>query len=278
MITEPSLSNDCPRVSVLMALNRVDGYLGPAVESILQQTFREFEFLIIVDAAWRSLRDEVARLGAGDPRIKILQAPPLGGLAFALNMGIAEARGEYIARMDGDDISRPDRLEEQVRYMDEHGDVGVLGCRVQLINAQSEKVSREYPYFESDKDIRRVLPFRNPLPHPALMFRKSTLFAVHGYKYGHASEDHEMFIRMARNPEIKFCNMDRLLFDYRRHDTQGSRLGPRARVCYLEISGFLFVEFLSTHSPKYLFGIFVVHPWVRGLRMLIRKWTKGSTE
>jgi glycosyltransferase involved in cell wall biosynthesis len=278
MITKPSLSNDCPRVSVLMALNRVDGYLGPAVESILQQTFREFEFLIIVDAGCRSLRDEVARLGAGDARIKILQAPSLGGLAFALNMGIAEARGEYIARMDGDDLSRPERLEEQVRYLDEHGDVAVLGCRVQLINAQSEKVSRQYPYFESDKDIRRVLPFRNPLPHPALMFRKSALLAVHGYKYGHASEDHEMFIRMARNPEIKFCNMDRLLFDYRRHDTQGSRLGPRARVCYLEISGFLFVEFLSTHSPKYLFGIFVIHPWVRGLRMLIRNWTKGSTE
>jgi glycosyltransferase involved in cell wall biosynthesis len=278
MTTQPFSNSEIPRVTVIMAVNRVDEYLKPAVESILQQTFREFDFLIIVDAACRHRQEELRRLGAGDRRIRILEAPSLGGLAFALNMGVAEARGEYIARMDGDDISRPDRLEEQVRYMDEHRDVAVLGCRVQLINAQSEKVSRQYPYFQSDKEIRRVLPFRNPLPHPALMFRKSALFAVHGYKYGHASEDHEMFIRMARDREIKFCNMDKLLFDYRRHDMQGTRLGARARVCYVEISGFLFVEFLSTHSPKYLFGMFVIHPWVRRMRMVIRKCLEGSTD
>jgi glycosyltransferase involved in cell wall biosynthesis len=278
MTTQPFSNNDIPRVTVIMAVNRVDEYLRPAVESILQQTFHEFDFLIIVDAACRHLRDEVHRLGAGDRRIKILEAPSLGGLAFALNMGIGEARGEYIARMDGDDVSRPDRLNEQVGYMDEHRDVAVLGCRVQIINAKSEKVNRPYPYFQSDKDIRRVLPFRNPLPHPALMFRKSALFSVHGYKYGHASEDHEMFIRMARNPEIKFCNMDKLLFDYRRHDMQGTRLGARTRVCYVEISGFLFVEFLSTHSPKYLFGMFVIHPWVRRMRMAIRKCIEGSAD
>lgn len=278
MTTQPFSSSEIPRVTVIMAVNRVDEYLKPAVESILQQTFREFDFLIIVDAACRPLQEELRRLGAGDRRIRILEAPSLGGLAFALNMGVGEARGEYIARMDGDDISRPDRLEEQVRYMDQHRDIAVLGCRVQLINAQSEKVSRQYPYFQSDKDIRRVLPFRNPLPHPALMFRKSALFAVHGYKYGHASEDHEMFIRMARDREIKFCNMDKLLFDYRRHDMQGTRLGARTRVCYLEISGFLFAEFLSTHSPKYLFGMFVIHPWVRRIRMVIRKCLEGSTD
>ncbi|HET6215394.1 MAG TPA: glycosyltransferase [Acidobacteriaceae bacterium] len=278
MTTQPFSSKDIPRVTVIMAVNRVDEYLRPAIESILQQTFHEFDFLIIVDAACRPLKEEVNRIGAGDRRIRILEAPSLGGLAFALNMGIAEARGEYIARMDGDDVSRPDRLQEQVGYMDAHQEVAVLGCRVQLINAKSEKVNRQYPYFQSDKAIRRVLPFRNPLPHPALMFRKSALYSVHGYKYGHTSEDHEMFIRMARNPEIKFCNMDKLLFDYRRHDRQGTRLGPRTRVCYVEISGFLFVEFLSTHSPKYLLGMFIIHPWVRQIRMIIRKCMEGSTD
>jgi glycosyltransferase involved in cell wall biosynthesis len=276
MTTRPSSSNDIPRVTVIMAVNRADEYLRSAVESILHQTFQEFDFLIIVDAGCRDLKDELDRLRAGDRRIKILEAPPLGGLALALNLGIAQARGEYIARMDGDDVSRPERLMEQVAYMDEHRDVAVLGCRVQIIDAHSEKVNRLYPYFQSDKDIRRVLPFRNPLPHPALMFRKSALFAVHGYKYGHASEDHEMFIRMARNPEMKFYNMDKTLFEYRRHDMQGSRLGPRTRVCYLEISGFLFVEFLATHSPKYLFGMFAIHPWVRRARMVLRKCIHGS--
>src|SRR5216683_1744795 len=111
MTTQPFSSSDIPRVTVIMAVNRADEYLRSAVESILDQTFQEFDFLIIVDAGCRDLKDEVVRLGAGDRRIKILEAPSLGGLAFALNMGIAEARGEYIARMDGDDVSRPNRLK-----------------------------------------------------------------------------------------------------------------------------------------------------------------------
>lgn len=278
MTTPPYLQNNLPRVTVVMAVNRIDQYLEPAVSSILEQTFRDFEFLILIDAACRERKQEVLSLAAGDQRIRVLEAPSLGGLAFALNMGIAAARGEYIARMDGDDISRPQRLAEQVQYMDEHQEVAVLGCKVQLINARSEKVKRSYPYFEYDHDIRRVLPFRNPLPHPALMFRKSTLFDVHGYKYGHSSEDHEMFIRMARDPAVRFHNLDRCLFDYRRHEAQGTRLGPRTRVCFLEISAFLFAEFLRTHSPKYLFGMLIIHPWVRGIRMQLRQWIEGSTD
>ena len=106
-------------------------------------------------------------------------------------MGIGESYGEYIARMDSDDISLPERFEEQVRYLDENKDVDVLGCRVRLIDSVSESLERSYPYFQSNRDIRRVLPFRNPLMHPALMFRKSVLLSVQGYKYGHTSEDHE---------------------------------------------------------------------------------------
>jgi hypothetical protein len=108
------------------------------------------------------------------------------------------------------------------------------------------------------------------------MFRKSALLSVQGYKYGHTSEDHEMFIRMARNPKIGFYNMDKVLFEHRRHDQQGTGLS-RINVSYVEISGFLFTEFLLTHSPKYLFGMFVVHPWVRRTRMVLRKWRYGST-
>jgi hypothetical protein len=112
--------------------------------------------------------------------------------------------------------------------------------------------------------------------HPALMFRKSALLSVQGYKYGNTSEDHEMFIRMARNPKIGFFNMDKVLFEHRRHELQATRPG-RIKVSYVEISGFLFTEFLLTHSPKYLFGMFVIHPWVRRARLVLRKWRYGST-
>lgn len=276
MSIEPVPNDSDCRVSVVMGVNRVDPFLGLAIESILNQTFKAFEFLIVVDSGCVDVKQRISEFSAGDSRVRILESPSVGGFAFALNMGIAESRSEYIARMDSDDISLPERLEEQVRYLDENEDVDVLGCRVQLIDSNSEKVERNYPYFQTNRQIRGVLPFRNPMMHPALMIRKSALLSVQGYKYGHTSEDHEMFIRMARNPMIGFYNMDKVLFDHRRHELQATRPG-RIKVSYVEISGFLFTEFLLTHSPKYLFGMFIIHPWVRKARMTLRKWRYGRT-
>lgn len=265
-----------PRVTVLMALNRADQYLEQAICSILVQTFDDFEFLIIVDEGRNDLKEEVTRIVKGDKRVRVIEVPQIGGLAFALNKGIGESHGEYIARMDGDDISLPDRLKVQVSYLDENLAVDVLGCRARLIDANSKVAERRFPYFQTNADIRRVLPYRNPLLHPALMFRKDVLFSVGGYKYGHTSEDHEMFIRMARNPEVVFHNLDIELFEYRRHESQGTRPG-RMRVSFVEISGFLFTEFLSTYSLKYIFGMFVVHPWVRKSRLFFRRLRYGNS-
>jgi glycosyltransferase involved in cell wall biosynthesis len=259
-----------------MGVNRMDAFLGPAVESILNQTFRDFEFIIMVDAGCPDGKQRISELCACDSRVRILESPSVGGFAFALNLGIAEARGVYVARMDGDDVSRPDRLRMQVQYLDENPDVAVLGCGVQMIDASSENIKRKVAHYQSNEQIRRMLPFKNTLPHSALLFRKSALLEVRGYLYGHYSEDHEMFIRMARNPAVKFHNLKDVLHEHRRHASQGTN-PDHMKQAYVEISGFLFTEFLLTHSPKYLFGMFVIHPWVRRARMALRKWCYGRT-
>jgi glycosyltransferase involved in cell wall biosynthesis len=253
-----------------MGIAREDPYLQAAVQSILGQTFRDFEFIIVIDANSTTLHDVLTNLGGGDARVRLLTSPALGGLGLALNLGIGEARGEFIARMDGDDISLPNRLAEQVAYLDAHPRVAVLGCRLQLIGSDSEKLPQEYKYYGSDREIRAILPMRNPLPHPGLMMRKAALYKVGGYKYGHSAEDHELFLRMARDPEIEFHNLDCVLLQYRRHPLQGTNAEFFKRR-YVEVSGYLFTEFLRSHSPKYLLGMAVIHPWHRRLREVMKR-------
>lgn len=259
-----------PRVSVVLATHRIDPFFPAAIASILEQTYRDFEFILVLDKGLRAERIALATEYAHDGRVRFLEAPPLGGLALALNLGIGEARGEYIARMDGDDISLPQRFEEQVRFLDAHPQVAVLGGRLQLIDEHGSNLDIPYKYYGTDRQIRRILPLRNPMPHPALMMRKAALMAVGGYKYGHASEDYELFLRMSRNPEIGFANLDSLVLLYRRHTQQGTN-PEYFRRRFAEMGGFMFTEFLRSYSPKYLLGIFGIHPWTRRLRLLLRR-------
>lgn len=270
-ITE-SRNTRVPRVSVVMALNRADPYLQDAIQSVLSQTFPDFEFLIVLDQNSAMVADSILQKYPDETRIRILASPPLGGLAHALNVGIAEARGQYIARMDGDDISLPNRFIEQVQFLDEHPETAVVGCRVQMIGPDSELLPTQYPYYETDAAIRRILPIRNPMPHPALMMRRSSLYAVGGYKFGHMSEDHELFIRIARNAAFGFHNLTSILFHYRRHGGQATNLHYFKRR-FPDVAGFLFSELLRSHSPRYLLGMIAVHPWSRHLRRLFQRDT-----
>ena len=269
-------SGRVPRVTVLMALNRMDAYLEPAIDSILGQTFKDFEFLIIADASCPGLAEKVLDLARVDNRIKLLRANIGGGAAFSRNLGISDARGEYLAIMDGDDVSLADRFALQVEYLDRNPYAGVVGCRVQMIDKNSQNIPRTFRYYQTDEQIRKVLPYRDPLPNPGLMLRKSVVIGIQGYRYANSgAEDYEMFIRMARNPNIKFHNLDRVLLNYRRHSSQITN-PSRMKGQFADISGFLFTEFLLTHSPKYLFGMLILHPWIRRFRLACRKWLRGS--
>jgi glycosyltransferase involved in cell wall biosynthesis len=276
MHIETECGETTPRVSVIMALNRKDDYLQPAIDSILDQTFQNYEFLVVVDSSCPGLAERVKELGRGDKRIRILTASIGGGAGFSRNLAIAEARGVYIAIMDGDDVSNLERLHYQADYLDKNPDVDVVGCRIQFIDQNSNIIPRTFRYYQSNKQIRKVLPYRDPLPHPGLMIRKSAIIGVQGYKYDHSgAEDYEMFIRMARNPGIKFYNLDRVLLKYRRHASQLTH-SSRMKSQYADISGFLYTEFLRTHSPKYILGMFIIHPWVRSIRLACRKLLRGS--
>lgn len=201
-----------PKVTVLMPVHNGGAYLPEAVNSILAQTFSDFEFLIVDDA---STDQTVAYLqGIRDPRIRLLKSEQRLQIARALNLGLDHARGEWIARMDADDISLPDRLSRQLDFMLEHPEVGLCGGRITYFGVYS---GRFHGMPLSYEDVRSAALFDNPFTHPAVMMRKD-LFERYGLRYDPEfcpADDYELFVRAMNH--FPAMNMDRVVLRYRIH-------------------------------------------------------------
>ncbi len=207
------MDKQSPRVSVVMSVYNGEKYLREAVDSILNQTFADFEFIIIDDGSV----DRTAEIldGYTDPRIVRLKHEKNIGLARSLNEGIACARGEYIARMDADDISLPERFEKQIEYLDLNLKVGVLGTWIQYIDDVSRK-SAPIEQYPSDFDyIRWRLCFQNPMAHSSTMIRRN-LFKKEIYNADYnLSQDYDLWQRLIKLSEIS--NLREVLVLLRRH-------------------------------------------------------------
>lgn len=187
-------------------------YLTQAINSILRQTYQNFEFLIIDDGS----TDKSIKIikAFKDPRIRLVRNKKNFGLIKTLNKGISLARGEYIARMDCDDVSLSKRLEKQVEFMDQHPDIGVCGTAVKLIG---NKVKW---YFPADHDhLKCQLLFTNTIAHPTTMIRKKVLNNIKYEKYEHA-EDYHLWVTLSN--KTKLTNLPEVLLKYRQHPKQVS--------------------------------------------------------
>jgi glycosyltransferase involved in cell wall biosynthesis len=202
-----------PKVTVLMPVYNNAIYLHESVSSILNQTYADFELLIIDDG---STDDSLAVIESfQDPRIRLVASGVNEGLVAALNKGIALAQGEYIARMDSDDIALPDRLEKQVSLLDLRPEIGMCGTQLKVMHTD---VWFSHPL--EPEPIRCKLLFNCCLNHPTVMFRRALMlelglwydaFALH-------AEDYELWVRMSR--VTKLANIDEPLLLYRIHPDQ----------------------------------------------------------
>ncbi|MBC8445695.1 MAG: glycosyltransferase [Chloroflexi bacterium] len=190
-----------PLVSVIMAVYNGQKYLEEAVESILGQTWSNFEFIAVDDGSTDSTPDILRSYG--DRAYVHTQSNQ--GLSRALNTGLALARGKYIARMDADDMAEPQRLEEQVAYLDVHPEVGLLGTAYREIDAQGN-ILRTVTMPVSDAELRSTLARFNPFMHGSVMFRHTLIDGFGGYDdgalYQHNSEDYEFWIRLASHTQL----------------------------------------------------------------------------
>lgn len=226
------------KVSVLLPVNRDDGYLDTAVDSILNQTFRDFELLIIANNCTDDLWFKIENFKKLDIRIKIFRLN-LGGLTFALNYGLNIATGEYIARMDADDISLPERLQKQVDFLDKNTSVVILGAQISYIDDEGD-LSLFTASILPKNPSEKVAYYKCPIYHPTVMFRKSTILAIGGYKYGFYGEDFELWLRCIKN-NLKIVNLPDTLLNYRIHDNQVSSTSVEKNI-YIYAMFYIFLK------------------------------------
>lgn len=188
-----------PRVSVVMPVKNAGETLAPAVKSVLMQTMREFE-LIVVDDGGGTCRLKLS--AHHDKRIKIVSLPPTG-IVGALNAGIAIAAAPYIARMDADDVCSPRRLELQLAYMENNPDCALLGSRVRKFPRRALKggmlhYERWLNSVVSPEEINRDFFVESPFAHPSVMFRREDFLSLGGYRDMGWPEDYDLWLRFAR--------------------------------------------------------------------------------
>ena len=205
-----------PKVSVLMPVYKTkEKYLREAIESILNQTFTDFEFLILDDCPDND-REKIVK-SYKDKRIKYFQNERNLGITPSRNKLIDIAKGEYLAVFDHDDISLPERLEKEVAYLDEHPDVGVVSCVVkQMVRKRLSKNPTD------NHNIKLALMRTCAINHSAAMIRKSVLIE-NNIRYEEEfspSEDYALWCRLI--PYTKFYNLPEILFHYRDHEDNTS--------------------------------------------------------
>lgn len=204
-----------PNVSVIMPARNAERWLSAAVQSVLDQTYGEFELLVIDDGSSDRTPAILDDLTGMDARLRILRQPPLG-LVAALNAGLAAARGRYIARLDADDLASKNRLERQVACFEQNRDLVLLGSWAEKIDQSGRRVGLISPRIEPGK-LKEFLLSKNPFVHSSVMFVTSTAREIGGYRaFFEAAEDFDLWIRLAERGEVAI--LPEILVKYRVHD------------------------------------------------------------
>ena len=202
-------------MSVIMGVynQKNEKILSDAIASILNQTYTNLEFIIWDDGSDEDAAILLKKLCSSDDRVKIAGREKNRGLAFSLNECIKLAGGEFIARMDSDDISMPKRIEKQVEFLEKHPEYGWCGCGAELFDENGTWGERMMPAVPTIRDYLRYSPF----VHPSVMFRAELFDEQRGYLVADETlrcEDYEIFMNLTERG-IQGANLDEILFCYR---------------------------------------------------------------
>ncbi len=211
-----------PMISVVMPVYNAEKYVTEAIESILNQSYSDFEFIIIDDCSTDNSYDILHSYVSKDNRIRLFKNDMNNKLPKTLNFGISQAKGKYIARMDADDISLPERFAKQIEFMESHPEVGVCGTWIDVFSEESSQTTCiKYPAEHKLISVRLLFD-ENCIAHPSTFLRREIFFDFQLYYnlslQGHA-EDYELWVRLLEQG-ILFYNLPEVLLMYRKSDVQ----------------------------------------------------------
>ena len=212
-----------PEVSVLMPVHGNAPFLKEAIESVENQTLVNFEFLIVLDRVGKKAESLLKKRAKVNNKIKLITSNS-PGISSALNVGLNHCKSPYVARLDSDDLMHPQRLEVQKSFLDGHETIDCVGSQTIKIDVGGIDIGRScLP--EKPIEISNVLPFRNCLAHPSVMFRKDTITSIGGYRSEFdGCEDYDLWLRMDKGNNFK--NLDMALTSYRIWPKQNIHMLP----------------------------------------------------
>lgn len=212
-------------ISVIMPAHNAQKYIASAIESILYQTFKKFELIIINDASSDKTLDTIKSFLRKDPRVKIINNDTRLDIAASLNKGINMAQSNIIARMDADDIALPQRLELQYKIINSSKNIAVVGANIVILDTDENEIAvRNYPM--SSKELKNCLFKYSPFAHPVVMFRKDIFEEVGKYNQKYSpTEDLDLWFRLGRKYE--FASILKPLLKYRLSEKSSSHMGLR---------------------------------------------------
>lgn len=233
-----------------MPAYNAEKYIKTAIESILNQTYKDFEFIIVNDCSTDKTLNIIDEYAKKDKRIKVISNNENQKIAKTLNIGLKEAQGEYIARMDADDWSYPDRIEKQVNFMEKNPDVVLSSGNMEICDAELKKTNTSnYPCL--DEQIRKVFLQYNPTVSPAMIWRRQISEEIGGFNPNTMSEDYMFFMDMSSKGKVG--NLKDILIKYRVLDTSASSTQMRrAQLSTIQIAltGFLKYNYPITFKTR----------------------------
>ena len=247
------LNNQAPKVTWILCSNIANEPLRIAIASCLSQTFEDFELIVVANGKRASeVELEIEGWFPNEPRLRIFKTE-IQNLNFSISLGLHYARSELIARMDSDDISYRNRLSLQVKFMENNPAVVVLGTAYDLIDSSGHKLESVMPSL-SDLEIRKELPFRNPICHPTVMLRRSAVISVGGYLGFIHAQDYDLWLRLAVDCQTKFANIPDVCLGYRANSAGTAR---KARSSYAAMAASQVYGGLMGFKFQWFLGLFI---------------------